>query len=102
MCNHILHFEVIKREDQETGRKDKAKNMKYRYMQGSSNDRETVEFDIIKRGQYITTCVVDVDAALCGVKSFPCGNGDDVILTAQQQSDILKLIRTERGKAATK
>ena len=35
----------------------------YKYLRGSQDSREAVEFDITRRGQYITTCVVDVDAA---------------------------------------
>ena len=32
----------------------------YKYLRGSRDSREIVEFDISKRGQYITTCVVDL------------------------------------------
>lgn len=70
----------------------------YKYLRGSRDSREIVEFDISKRGQYITTCVVDVDLLLCGILSFPCGNGDDVTLTGQQQLDILELAQAEREK----
>ena len=70
----------------------------YKYLRGSRDSREIVEFDISKRGQYITTCVVDVDLLLCGILSFPCGNGDDVTLTGQQQLDILELVQAEREK----
>lgn len=55
----------------------------YKYLRGSQDSREAVEFDITRRGQYITTCVVDVDLLLCGIKAFPCGNGDDVKLTPE-------------------
>lgn len=48
--------------------------------------------------QYITTCVVDVQLLLCGVKAFPCGNGDDVKLTAQQRLEILETVREERKR----
>lgn len=72
--------------------------MKYTYRRGAQNSREAVEFDISRRGQYITTCVVDVDLLLCGIKTFPCGNGDDVKLTGQQQLDILELVAEERRK----
>ena len=70
----------------------------YKYLRGSRDSREIVEFDISKRGQYITTCVVDVDLLLCGILSFPCGNGDDVTLTGQRQLDILELVQAEREK----
>ena len=72
--------------------------MKYKYLRGSKDSREVFEFDISKRGQYITTCVVDVDLLLCGIKTFPCGNGDDFKLTGQQQLDILELVAAERRK----
>lgn len=71
---------------------------RYKYLRGSRDSREIVEFDISKRGQYITTCVVDVDLLLCGILSFPCGNGDDVTLTGQRQLDILELVQAEREK----
>lgn len=70
----------------------------YKYFRGSKDSREVVEYDIRKRGQYITTCVVDVDLLLCGIKTFPCGNGDDVKLTGKQQLDILELVAAERRK----
>jgi len=72
--------------------------MKYTYHRGSPDSREAVEFDITRRGQYVTTCVVDVDLLLCGIEMFPCGNGDDVELTGQQQIDILELAVEERRK----
>lgn len=72
--------------------------MKYKYLRGSKDSREVFEFDISKRGQYITTCVVDVDLLLCGIKTFPCGNGDDFKLTGQHQLDILELVAAERRK----
>ena len=50
----------------------------YVYYRGSQGSRETVTYDIVRGSQYITTCVVDVQLLLCGVKAFPCGNGDDV------------------------
>ena len=70
----------------------------YKYLRGSRDSREVVEFDISKRGQYITTCVADVSLLLCGILSFPCGNGDDVTLNGQQQLDILELVQAEREK----
>lgn len=70
----------------------------YTYLRGSRDTREAVEFEIRRRNQYITTCVVDVDLLLCGIKTFPCGNGDDVKLTAWQRLDILELVQAERGK----
>ena len=70
----------------------------YKYLRGTCDSRESVEFDISKHSQYITTCVVDADLLLCGIKTFPCNDGDDVKLTAQQQLDILELLLAERDK----
>lgn len=70
----------------------------YRYIRGGANSRESVEFDIMNGDRYITTCVVDVDILLCGIKKFPCGDGSDVKLTAQQRLDVLELVGAERKK----
>lgn len=70
----------------------------YTYLRGSRNSREAISFDITRRGQYITTCVVDVYLLICGIKAFPCGSGDDEKLTAQQRLEILELVQEERGK----
>lgn len=72
--------------------------VQFEYLHGSRDSREAVAFDISRHGQYITTCVVDVDLLLCGIKIFPCNNGDNVNLTARQQLDILELVLAERDK----
>ena len=70
----------------------------YKYLRGSRDSREAVEFDITRRDQYITTCVVDVDLLLCGIKGFPCGNGDDEKLTPEQRLAIVELVQAKRKK----
>lgn len=70
----------------------------YKYYRGSRDSREAVEYDITRSGQYITTCVVDVERLISGVKVFPCGNGDDEKLTAQQRIEILEFVQAERKK----
>ena len=70
----------------------------YVYYCGSQSNREAVAYDITRRGQYITTCVVDVQLLLCGIRTFPCGNGDDVKLTAQQRLEILETVQAERKR----
>ncbi len=70
----------------------------YQYYRGSKDSREMVEFRVDERGEHITDCVVDVDLLLCGIKTFPCGSGDDLKLTAQQRIDILELVKAERKK----
>ena len=72
--------------------------MKYTYYRGSRGSRETVEFHIEKRGQYITTCVVNVDLLMCGIKAAPCGNGDDYTLNPEERLAILELVQEERRK----
>lgn len=52
----------------------------YTYHRGSQNSREAVEFDITRRGQYITTCVADAD--LVGVTCTKRLNGWIVDLSA--------------------
>lgn len=70
----------------------------YTYHRGSQNSRETVEFDVMRRGDSITTCVVDVDMLICGIKAFPCGNGCYVNLTAEQQLSVLETVQQERKR----
>ena len=36
----------------------------YKYLRGSRDSREVVEYEISRRGHYITTCVVNVDLLL--------------------------------------
>lgn len=69
---------------------------RYKYLRGSRASREAVEFDITFRGRYITTCVVDVYLLLCGIKAFPCGDGDDVTLAPWRQLEILEFVQAER------
>lgn len=70
----------------------------YTYTRGSRSGREAVAWDIQRIGQYITTCVVDVDLLLSGIRAFPCGNGDDVRLTPEQRLAILETVREERRR----
>lgn len=70
-----------------------------KYFRGSRDSYEAVEADITRRdGTYITTCVINVDLLLCGLTSFPCGNGNDYTLTPEQQLKVLEFIRKEREK----
>lgn len=71
-----------------------------RYYRGGRDSFEAVEFDITKDGGsiYITTCVINVCLLLAGVKAFPCGNGDDITLTPEQQFEILEFLQAERKK----
>lgn len=73
--------------------------MKYRYIKGGPHSHEAVEFDITgKDGNYVTTCVVNINLLLCGIFRFPCGNGDDFKITDEQHLDILRKVKQERQK----
>ena len=71
-----------------------------KYYRGSRDSFEAVEFDVTKDGGsiYITTCVINVCLLLAGVTAFPCGNGDDIKLTPEQQLEALEYLQTERKK----
>lgn len=75
----------------------------YRYLKGTDySSRERVEFDLQgSEGDMPTTCVVDVDLLLCGIKTAPCGNGEDIKLTTEQITEILKFVQEEREKIIT-
>ena len=70
----------------------------FRYYKGSRDSREAVEFDIFWRGNFLKTCVVNVDLLICGIGIHPCGNGDDYRLTPEQALNILETVREERRK----
>lgn len=72
----------------------------YKYLPGSDNRREAVELDVTQNGQYITTCVVNVQMLLDGLEVFPCNSNimDDVKLTPQQRLQILELVQAERKR----
>lgn len=69
-----------------------------KYYRGSRDSYEMVEFDIEKNGRYITTCVINVNLLLCGIKAFPCGNGDDYRLTPEEELEVLETVQKERKK----
>lgn len=72
--------------------------MKYRYYRGGRNSYEAIEFDVEKAGRYETTCVVNVDLLICGIKAAPCGNGDDYKLNPEERLAILETVQEERRK----
>ena len=72
-------------------------NATFRYCKGSEESRETVEIDIVKEGLYQTTCVVDVDLLLCGVRTFSCRNGDELKVD-EILPEMLCFLQAERKK----
>lgn len=62
----------------------------YRYHRGGPDTRESIDFDIMDGDAYETTCVVDVDLLLCGIRQFPCGNGDDRRLAPEEVVKVLE------------
>lgn len=71
---------------------------KLKYYRGGRDSSEAIEFNVEKGGQYITTCVINVYLLLAGVEVFPCGNGDDIILTPEQRLEALEYLQVERKK----
>lgn len=71
-----------------------------KYYRGGRGCFEAVEYDVTKDGGsiYITTCVVNLPLLTAGVATHPCGNGDDIKLTPEQQLEILEFVQEERRK----
>lgn len=67
-------------------------NLKY-YI---SSDGETISGDVVKRGRYITTCVINVHRFLAGRNVFPCGNGDDLNISSDR-TRIVEWLRKQRN-----
>lgn len=74
----------------------------YRYIKGTENSQESVEFDLPQgNSDPAKICAVNVDGLICGVDSYPCGNGEEIKLTKQEQYDILTFAKAERIKIKT-
>ena len=64
----------------------------FRYYRGGRDCYEAVELTVLNRdGSYKTTCVVNVNLLLCGIQAHPCGDGDDLKLTAWQRLKVLDI-----------
>lgn len=72
--------------------------MKLKYYRGSRDHSETIEYEVEKRGRYITTCVINVKLLTAGLRAFPCGSGDDIKLTPEQRLEVLTFLKAERKK----
>lgn len=67
-----------------------------KYYRASPDNTETIEIPATGwRGEYITTCVIYASLLTAGVKAFPCGNGDDVKLTASQHLSVLEYLKEQ-------
>ena len=69
---------------------------KCRYTRGCRNNAESIEFDIFCDGIYETTCVINVRLLLSGIRSFPCGNGDDFKLSDFKMKEIFEFLKANR------
>lgn len=73
--------------------------MELKYFKGGRYTQyEIIEYTVKKRGQYITTCVINARLLMAGIKTFPCGNGDDLKLTPEQRIEVLEFLQVERKK----
>ena len=71
---------------------------RYRYCKGGNGKQESVELDVYNKGEYHTTCVINVCFLLIGCKWFPCSNGYEHAITSEETIKILELIQKERKK----
>ena len=70
-----------------------------KYYKGSRAMQEAVEGEIHKHGQYYTTCVIGVYSLTSGIKSFPCGIGDDYELKGEELVQVLEFIQKQSPPA---
>ena len=83
-------------EQAQQAKTDGAAMYQYNYYRGSKNNSEAVEFTVKSDMYGSTTCVVNVDMLLCGVKIFPCADGNDFSLNKAVTLDILSLVKKRR------
>lgn len=69
----------------------------YIYIHGSKNNRESVRICTVRENWHDVICTVDVDLLMCGIDSFPCGEGD-IVLSVAERLEILKFVKAERKK----
>ena len=74
---------------------------RYRYCKGGNGKQESVELDVYNKGEYHTTCVINVCFLLIGCKWFPCSNGYEHAITSEETIKILELIQKERRNSRT-
>jgi len=73
-------------------------NINYNYIRGTKDGTESVEFEIrTSSGNYITTCVVHVNRLLNGLKTHPCGDGEDFTLDEKTKKMVLKTLHEGRS-----
>ncbi len=73
-----------------------------KYYKGSRTTYEAVEGEIRKNGQYYTTCVIEVYSLTSGIKTFPCGIGDDYELKGEELVQVLEFIQKQREAIASR
>lgn len=68
-----------------------------RYYKGTKGESENISIDIMTgRGGYITTCAINVQLLTAGVRTFPCGNGDDFKLSPEIYLETLEFLQEQR------
>lgn len=68
-----------------------------RYYRGTRGESENISIDIMtSRGGYITTCAINVQLLTAGIRTFPCGNGDDFKLSPELFVETLEFLQEQR------
>ena len=71
----------------------------FTYYKGGDGIRERIELKLTKSdGATKTTCVIDTDLLLCGIRTFPCGSGDDYTLTSAAIISALEYLNEARSR----
>lgn len=67
--------------------------MNYRYLKGSEDTAESVEFDVAVSG---STCIVNVQRLLYGIRSHTLADGERFDLSDQITLEVLEVVKKER------
>ena len=70
---------------------------RYSYYRGSREHYEEVTFETPDEMYGTTTCCVNIQLLLAGIRTFPCGSGADYRLTQQERLAILETV--EKGRS---
>lgn len=71
----------------------------FTYYKGGDGTRERIELKLTwSDGANRTMCVIDTDLLLSGIRTFPCGNGDDHTLTSAAIISTLEFLNEARSR----